>query len=824
MITIYAEKFSVAAKLAAGLSGFTANGIHVTLDNVDEVSKQIAPFCNKAGYISISYEGEDYKITWGAGHLYTLKQAKDYDSDYVNWSKMPMPFFPSKYEIKIKDKIDPKTKKTLGEDPWVSRQLQVISSLFESSDYIINATDDDREGSLIFSFVYEGLNCTVPYKRLKIDSMTKSGIEHSMKTMKDSSDDYPIEQAGRGRCIADWIVGSNLTAKMSLKYGGSTLLSVGRVQTPTLAMLVKREKEIKNFVVKPFWKIEATFKTESGQEYTAKHSIAQIEKKADAEALLNKLNSAPNGTIAKIEKEMTSKEVPLLFNLSELSIAANNKYGMTAQDTLSIAQELYMAGYLTYPRTSSRYLTDDMKEYVDDVLSTLSGYSNSYKKIIESVPAKNRNYTKRHFNTKKVESHFAIIPTTSMPSKLSDRQKQIYELCAQSLIQIIFKAASIEKTKITTLVGDEEFTSNGSTIKDAQWLVFGDPSKETILPPVSEGENVNGVFCIKEGKTSPPERYTDASLVRALKTAGKTIDDEKMEEVLADMCDGGIGTEATRAGIIESVVARYATRKGKYIVPSEKGEKLIEILPVEDLKSPILTAQFELGLSQIQHNEKSLDSFIKEIEETTRKWTAEIDACTPSVSLGTMGSNITDLLCPKCGKPLTKQKWGYACSGYSKDNPESCKFAISYSLAGATLSDTDITDLVKKHRTRFIPNFVKKSDSSKFGAFLVLNDDGSLGFSWQTGFDCPCCGKPIQASSKAWSCSGYKDGCKFTIWDTIAGHKMSVKEKELLIKNGRTKLISNFVSKAGKTFAAYLVRHDDKIDFEFEKSEKNKNG
>lgn len=824
MITVYAEKFDVGAQLAAALSGFDVDGVHVTTDNLKKVVDKIKAPCKKKGYIEVDYKGEDYAITWGQGHMYGLYQAKDYDPEYAKWSSLPIPYFPSEFKLKVRDGKDPKTKKSTGKpDVWTERQLAVVKSLFESSDYVISATDDDREGQLIFAYVYEMLDVSVPYKRLSISSNTQQGIRDAFEELKDSSEVQNIEMAGRGRNLADWIVGANLTAAATLKFGSGQLLSLGRVQTPTLAIIVKRELEIKNFKSHPFWNINAEFETKSGEKYQAKYERQQIEDKKEAEDILNSLSAAPEGVIESCKSENAEKEVPLLYNLTLLSMDANEHFGYTAQETLDIAQEMYMAGYITYPRTNSQCLTDDMREQVDEILDVLREFS-EYKPLIDAVPKDKRNYTKRHFNTRNVKSHFAIIPTNSKPSSLTDKQKNIYDLCARSLIRIIYKPASIKKTTIITDVGGRKFKSNGSVVVDAQWLAVNTQNNsDTTLPSVNSGDEVTGVFDIKEGKTEPPKRYTDKTLLGVLRTAGKEVEDEELRKIMLDKCEGGIGTEATRANIIETVVDRYCTRKGKTIIPTDSGMQLIQILPVEDLKSPVMTAKFEDMLNDIENGDMELDSFVDNIKEQTQKWCSEIQSSTSS-KIASADSPDTDCVCPKCGQPMKKYKWGWCCSNFSKDPDKegACRFALSYSISGATLTDKDIRSLIVDGRTRYISGFHKKDSTDTYSAFLVLKEDASVGFSWTLPYNCPICGKPLTVSPKAWGCSGYKDGCTFTIWNTIAGKKLTDKDKTDILTKGRTKLLTGFTSKSGKSFDAYLVLNGSKIEFEFPERKQGK--
>lgn len=817
MITVYAEKFDVGVKIAAALAGFDYNGTKVTMANVEALKTKLTKDVKKKGVIYIDYKGEKYAITWGQGHMCTLKQAKDYDATYTNWSKIPLPYFPSEYEIKVKEGMDFTTRKPTGEaDKWTVAQLNIVEKLFNSSRYIINATDDDREGELIFGYVYQYLNCTTPYKRVILDSQTEKGFKKAFDNLIDGEKVKPVENAGRCRSISDWIVGANISSKMTLKYlkyfSDLNMITIGRIQTVVLDFIVEREKAIKSFVSHPFWHLNAEFTTSTGQSYKAKHEIAQIEDKAQAEALFKKVNGK-QGTVTSREVSPISKEVPLLYNLPNLSREANKAFGFTAAQTLSIAQSLYEAGFITYPRTESECLTDDMQPVVDETLEMLKAVSPKYKEWIDSVSA--RNYTKRHFNTKKVESHYAIIPTTEHPKGLSLEQQKLYDLIAKSLIRIIFKPASGEKTNIVTEVEGEKFKSTGTVIIDPQWLVVDGTIDADLMPAVNVGDLVDGKYELKEGKTEPPKRYTDASLLLAMQTASKAIDDEELKKILVNKNKGGIGRPSTQGPIIENVVSKYCTRSGKQIVPTESAMKIIDVLPVNELKSPELTADWEAKLDKVEKGELSMESFIYDMEKAVEKWCKIIDDDTTELELPVLKDSITEYKCPKCGSYMRKYKWGWACSAFSKENPDGCKFAMGYNMGGATFTDKDIEEILKNKRSsKLIHGFKKKDSEETYSAFVIIDDNGNLGRSWETPYKCPKCGKPITVGTKGWSCSGWKEGCSFVIWDMFSGKKLSDRDKELLITKGKTNLIKGFTKKdGGKYDATLMLDEEGKVTF-----------
>lgn len=814
MITVYAEKFDVGAKIAAALSGFDFDGNRITMSNIEKFKPRLDKEVKPKGFIQITYKGEQYAITWGQGHMCGLKQAKDYDPTYANWKNIPIPFFPE-YEIKVREKYDWATKKFTGEpDPWTVRQLNIVQQLFEKSSYIINATDDDREGELIFAYVYQYLECKKPYKRVVLDSQTESGFRDAFEHLKDSSEVKSVENAGRARAIGDLAVGSNVSVKATEKYKkyfpNLPMLTVGRIQTAVLDFIVEREKAIRNFKSHPFWNLHAVFTNSKGESYKAKHVESQIEDKAKADALFAKVNGK-QGTVSKCETEPTKKQVPLLYNFAELSKAANKKYKITSASTLSIAQSLYEAGYITYPRTESQHLTSDMQDTVDGVLEMLRDFNPQYKEWIDNVST--RNYTKRHFDTSKVESHYAIIPTNVKPTNLSADQSKIYDLIAKSLIRIIYKDAIGEKTEILTIVEGEEFKSTGNVIIDPQWLVVDAmPSDSELLPKVSEGDVVNGEYSLKEGKTEPPKRYTDATLTTAMQTASKSIDDEELKKILQTTNKGGIGRPSTQAPIIETVVTRYCRREKEYIIPTEEAIKYIEILPISDLKSAEITAEWEMKLDKVAKGQMDYSEFVSQIESSVTKWCKIIDEDTREFEVQ-RSQDTLDIECPICGKPMRKLPWGWACSGYTgKDEPTSCKFALGYNMSGASLSDKDLTDLMTKHKTKYITGFKKKDSSETYGAYLTLDENGVIGRTWDTGLTCPKCGEGhIMVGTKGWSCNRWNQmpKCDFVIWDNFSGKKLSDSDKESLIEKKKTKLIKGFKKKDGGTYDAVLILKDD---------------
>lgn len=831
-----AEKFDVAYAIAACLDHIDYNGVVINKDNYKQYEETAKKALTKKGVLYITYQQQKYAISWASGHLIQLKQAQDYNPDYKQWRNMPLPFFPDKYETMIKRKIDPAKMRVLDEpNPYCVAQLKLLKQLFERSEYIINATDDDREGEAIFGYIYEYLGVNVPYKRLIQSELTTAGLQKSMASLKSAESTKNKESAGRMRAIADWTVGSNLTAAMTLKYSSGSVISIGRVQTAVLNMIVTRELEIKNFISKPFWNIVGDFTTQAGDKYKGKLQLEEpFSDKSKANELLHILNEkCPVATITEYDQKPTTKEVPLLYNLPSLQVDAAKKFGFSAQKVLDIVQALYMGGYTTYPRTESSVLNDAETVNVDKSLDMLCKYNSAYSKWINNVPKAQRNYTKRHFNSKKVKSHTAIVTTDKQPENLSAEQEKVYDLIAKSVIRTIYKPAACEKTTIITQVNNYKFKTTGLVIKDPQWLIVDamedeseDKEENDVLPQLQVNDKVAGKYETQEGKTKSPQRYNDATIIVAMSTAGKKVKDEEIKQYMAEAEHPGLGTGATMAAIVETLVRRNyiersSEKKKTYFVPTQKGINLIKILPVEDIKSVTLTAKWEHRLYNISNGEENTEAFLNDIKEATTKWVEEIKSSRQQISLDDAETS-QNYNCPFCGKKVRKTKFGYICTGYKKDDPQSCKFGLSYSFFDITLNDKDIIDLITKRKTdrTFLR---KKKDGSCYKAFLTLKDDHKIGVSFETDYNCPKCNSKMNISKSGWLCSKYKNGCDFALWDSYkSGINLTDTDKANLLKGKKTRLIKGLKSKKGTTFDTYLVLKNGELAFSFPKTKKDK--
>ena len=713
MIVIYAEKADMGKKIAAAIDGITlTSGKKVSFSELDGYKGAISKQQKADGFLKISYFGKkECYVTWGWGHMYRLKHAYDYNPDYRNWSKLPVPFIPEKFEylpVQTGDKVYDDRNKT---------QLKVIKELFKKADLIISATDNDREGDCIFKYIYDNLRCKKPYKRAIIVEQTEKSLKQTfeMKNLVESTDRRNIEDAGRARNIADWVVGSNLTAQLTIRQRSKDVLSVGRVQTATLAILVAREKAIRGFSKSYYYTIDGEFTKANGERYTGTHIQKKFENKSDAAAVFDDIKNSKTATVTEIKENRSKLKVPSLYNQAALQMECNSKFGLKLADTLAIAQFLYDNGYTTYPRTSSQFLTDDMSDKVNEVLDSLEGLP-EYNSLISSKPRKF--FSKDFFDSKKAPSHHAIIPTGVVPKGLTPIQQKVYDLIAKSVIRMLYEAAETVTTTVTTSVGKEKFISQSKRIAKKGWLEVTPEYEEKLLPALAIGEKVSLTVVVNEKETKAPGRYTDKSFLAAMISAGKDLDDKELKKIMANPDNPGIGTEATRAEIVETLVRRsYAERSGKNIYATDKGIALIDNLCIDDIKSPEITARWEQRLNNIEKGTDSFESFTEDIFAATEKWCRQIKSSAVVLELSSK-PEVLSVNCPACGKPMRKFSWGWGCSGYS----DGCKFAVSGKIASKKITDTQFKTLVTKGITNVISGFKSKKGKT-FKAKLKVDGD-----------------------------------------------------------------------------------------------------
>ena len=709
MIVVLAEKEDMAAKIAGALDCVRLkDGTIYQFKEIEKQSKNIKSAMRKMPYLEAVYKGQKILITWAQGHLCGLKNAVDYNPDYKMWSNLPVPFIPESFELKISD----------GKE-W---RMKVIKDLFDKASLVINACDKDREGDTIFGYIYEVCGCKTVYKRARLNEVTKDGIISAFEkhNLVSAADAEPMQMAGRARAVADWVVGANLTAQMTLKHstpGSKMTLSIGRVQTPVLKIMVDRELAIRNFKSKPFWVIEALFKTASGEEFKAVHASERFDDKTVAKSILGAI-TGKKGTVSKVDTKSYSKKPPSLYSTDTLQMDANTAFGLTLTETQEILQKLYEGGYTTYPRTDSAFLNDDMEPVVQNALNALEGLP-QYTGLLSGVPRTISN-KKDYFNSKKVSGHHAIIPTHSVPTSLKGNEEKVYDLIAKSIIRMIYPSAKGELVKAYIDVYGEGFVANGSTVVDMGWLAVGGVTKEKYLPTLVSGDSFDGTYSMREGKTIPPKAFTDASLVAAMRSAGADLPDADLRKLMSDPNTGGIGRPSTRNRIPEMLIERgYAERKGKTLRATDMGIKLMSIIPCTELTSPELTALWETRLNKVADRTDTYDAFVKDIVSATRRWcgdiTAQVSGGFGGSSGGLSGGSGTSLVCPLCGNPVRKLGWGWGCSEYKTG----CKFSISGTVAKKKLTDKQAEALITKGATSLIKGFT--GSKGKFDAILVYD-------------------------------------------------------------------------------------------------------
>ena len=688
MVVIYAEKASLAKAIATAL----------------HAGNRIAhPKEPTIGHYEFTFMGQKAVLCHGVGHLCGLANAKEYGEQFVKWDLDAYPCIPDSYKIIVKDKT-----KTC---------FDYVKGFFQKADLIINATDPDREGELIFAYIYEAMHCTKKWKRVWIEDLTPQKIQYAFSHLKDSSEVISIQQAGRARGIADWICGINLTIAATVKMSSQEMLSVGRVQTPVLAMVVEREKRIQGHVKTPFWRLLAEFTTPNGN-FTAEYEKGQFDNEQQAKSVL--ASCIGNGTVTSKTVKKKTVGQPLLYNATQLQATAGKKLGWDLDKTVKVMQSLYEHKYMTYPRTSSEHLTVAMQPEVTTTLIRLfqlPEYS-QYALLKEQWQP----YSKRHFDDSKVDSHPAIIPTMNVPKSLSEipseDERQLYDLLVKSIIRIVYPKAELEDTTVLLDVNGNTFKANGSIITNKGWYaVDAMPEKKATLPPISEGESYPGKYGLKQGFTEPPKRYTEPELITAMETAGKHLEDEEARALMKAE-NKGLGTAATRAAIINSLFSReraYLTKDGKSILPTEKGMFLIDRLPVEDIKSPEMTGQWEKRLHDVATGKEDFNGFIADMNQTVRSWYSVIAAYDGDTFVSKEQQQ--QLACPFCGAKVIKKN-GYFCSA-KKDT--GCTFSINQEICGKKITDAQALRLIEKGKTTLIKGFKKKNGTGTFDAYLVAD-------------------------------------------------------------------------------------------------------
>ena len=676
MITILAEKPSVAR----------------------EIARIVGAMKKEEGY----FTGNGYHVTWALGHLVQLAMPDGYG--IKGFRRDSLPVIPERFELVPRQE---KTDKGYKADAAAVKQIKVVTKLWNESDSIIVATDCAREGELIFRYLYAYTGCTLPFQRLWISSLTDAAIRKGLKELKDGHEYDNLYQAAKARSEADWLVGINGTQALTVAAGRGTY-SVGRVQTPTLAMVCKRFWENKRFTPEPVHQLHFSTPSVSVNEIVKFASVEKWKDKEEAVALYNKVKAQMAATVVKVEKKEKVENPPLLYDLTTLQKEANTKHGFTAEQTLDLVQKLYEAKLVTYPRTSSRYIPEDVFAEVPLLFDRLSSHS-SFADKIESMGELNR----RSVDASKVTDHHALLVTPNRPMALYKNEQLIYDMIVGRMIE----AFSPECVKDTTTVRAEcegvAFETKGCIVRKAGWRsVYGEDREDTVLPDWKEGDTLSMNGCtMSSGMTRPKPLHTESTLLAAMETAGREgMEDEEARQALKDC---GIGTPATRAAIIETLLRReYMVRVKKSLVPTEKGLALYSIVKGMDIADVEMTGRWESELAEIEKGRTPHEAFLRDIESYTRKITTELLACDKI-----FGHKASGCACPKCGTG-TMQFYGKV---VRCDNPD-CALPVFRQIAGRTLTDTEMTDLLAKGRTGVLSGF-KSKQGKPFSAAVAFDAD-----------------------------------------------------------------------------------------------------
>jgi DNA topoisomerase-3 len=817
---IIAEKPSVANDIAKTLGGFTKH---------DEY-----------------FESDQYVLSSAVGHLLEIAVPEEYDVKRGKWSFAHLPMIPPHFALNPIAKTE--------------SRLKVLNKLIKRKDVgaLINACDAGREGELIFRLIAQYAKAKQPVKRLWLQSMTPGAIREGFTKLREDKEMLPLADAARCRSEADWLIGINGTRAMTAfnsKEGGFYLTTVGRVQTPTLSIVVEREEKIKKFVPRDFWEVRAEFVCAAGiyegrwLDSKFKKDETDPEKRAErlwSKAAAESIVAACRGKIGNVSEESkpTTSMAPALFDLTSLQREANARFGFSAKNTLGLAQALYEKHkVLTYPRTDSRHLPED---YIDTVMQTLETVSenNNYQRFAAQIlKSKWVKPNKRIFDNTKISDHFAIIPTTQAPKNLSEPEQKLYDLVTRRFLAVFFPAAEFQVTTRYTEVSGHQFKTEGKVMTNPGWMaVYGkdvidekDPENKGTLVPVAKGEKVKTETITANGLvTKPPARYSEATLLSAMEGAGKLIDDEDLRDAMAGK---GLGTPATRAAIIEGLLnEKYLLREGREIIPTAKAFQLMTLLRglgVNELTAPELTGEWEYKLSQMERGKISREEFMREIAQMTQVIVKRAKEYNNDTIPGDYATLKTP--CPNCGSVVKENYRRFACT--------KCDFSISKTPGSRQFEVSEVEELLTNRTIGPLQGFRSKM-GRPFAAILKIsrdeeiknfklefdfgqNDaDGENGegvdFTGQTPLGaCPKCSAGVYEMGLAYICenaAAKPKTCDFRSGRIILQQEILPEQMAKLLSEGRTDLLPGFVSqRTRRPFKAFLVKgKDGKVSFEFE--------
>ena len=804
----------------------------VILAEKPSVARDLAAFLKATSRRDGYFEGNGYQVTWALGHLVELKEPADYDPSLKTWSLATLPFIPNEFGLKLRD--DKRTKQQFG----------IVKRLFRAADGLICATDAGREGELIFRYILSLTGCTrKPTQRLWLNSLTPNAIQSAFRSLRPLADYDNLYAAAKCRSEADWIVGLNATRNYTLRYGTTGVLwSLGRVQTPVLAMIVRRDDEIRTFKTQPFWELTTNYR-----KVCFRYTGGRFDKQEEAQALLNRISKYPL-VILKIERKPEKSLPPQLFDLTELQRDMNRRFGISAASTLQSAQSLYEAKLITYPRTDSCYLTTDMQKEVPGILKQLQSIKSDE---VSKLDLKALTFNGRIVNNQKVKDHHAIIPTGSIPGALRAQDEKVYDAIVVRFIAAFYPPCLKEVTTVEGMANDVPFRARGVRLVEPGWTELfprrsaePDGEDEQTLPNFAPRDSGPHEPFIEPGQTTPPKHFSENTLLGAMDTAGKLVEEGELREALKEK---GLGTPATRAAIIEILLKRqYIFREKKNLVATELGRYLVAIVRDHNLKSPELTGEWELKLNRIEAGQAAPEQFMQEIANYTRGLIRSSDK---------QGIDETKLgECPRCGQPIIAGKQAFGCSAWRKG----CRFVLQPIYRNNRLENSQIRELLQ-HGVLSEPiklgagqkSILSLLDSGELVEILVPQGDeksdgkstvrskktsnssqethavdhssrstiSSRSITERQSTDlgpCPLCGAKVIEQPKSFSCSHWREGCGLTIWKSVSGKRISARTAKTLLRDGKTAALKGFKSKSGKPFSARLKLIDGKVSLDFD--------
>ncbi len=723
-----------------------------------EIASVLGATSKRDGY----YEGNGYAVTYTFGHLCTLMEPNDYKPYWKSWDLNNLPMLPEKFQTKVVS------------NSGIQKQFNIVKGLFDKADVVINCGDAGQEGELIQRWVMNEANYKGEVQRLWISSLTTEAIKEGFQNLKPSEEYDNLYYAGFSRAIGDWLLGMNATRLYTVKHGGyKQVLSVGRVQTPTLAMVVDRYKAIENFKPQPYWELQTLYR-----DTLFSYEEGRFLKKEEGQLLADKVK-ASDFEIVSITKKKGKEYAPKLFDLTGLQVYCNTKFGFSADETLKIVQKLYEQKVVTYPRVDTTFLPNDVYPKVPGILQKLTNYS----KLTQPLLGKPIKKSTKVFNDKKVTDHHAIIPT-GIQINLQYNQQQVYDIIVKRFIAVFYDDCSVSNTTVIGKASEVPFKTTGKEILNKGWrMVFESPNakeKESgILPTFEKGEKGPHEPSFLEKETKPPSQYTEASLLRAMETAGKQVDDDELRDL---MKENGIGRPSTRANIIETLFKRqYIKRNKKQVLPTVTGIQLIDTIQNKLLKSAELTGSWEKQLKDIEKGEFSASKFIKNMKRMVDELVYEVRSETKRANISQAEilkqrqaktrekktAGIVAETCPKCKQAkLLKGKTAYGCSAYKSG----CDFVMPFRFNGKKISEKQFVRLLKKGSTVNLKGF--KTDSGTLDGLIRFDENFQLKLEPKytsakaktKELPCPKCKKGTVVKGKtAYGCSAYKSGCDFKI-------------------------------------------------------------